>query len=216
MTVDFSSAVERASDVSRLSQGDVLELPDSVFWLADARWPLTEVAVAAAAVEADVSSGTIIVPDACDAAVMLTQTCDLQRTSTTSPFCQVAPLIEVPPPFVNEVIRGRRPGYVAVPWFGVEGRVADLSRLTTLERSLLVDVKVLATPRSAGEAYHFAECVSRHFTRVALPDAVSEVLSEFLKRIKERNDKNSIEGECIRKVIAFRVEGRPDYGLFLS
>ena len=161
------------------------------------------------AAEVGFKSGHIIVPDSNDYTVLLTQTCDLQRTNFESPFCQIAPVIGAEDAFVREVSRGRRPGFVWLPWFRNGEMVGDLSRITTLERSVLVETVELGRPRNDLEATHFAESVSRHFTRVALPNSVSEVLRPFLQKMKEKYDRNSPEGECIGKIASLRIEGTP-------
>jgi hypothetical protein len=202
-------ALARAQAVSGLSQGEVLRIPDFVVWVGDSAWPLTE-ATEAAAQEVDANGGLVLVPEAIDLGVLLTQTCDLQRTTLGTPFCQLAPVIEADPGFVREVSRGRRPGYVWLPWHNPETAIGDLSRITTVERSLLVSTPRLGHPRTTIESLHFAESVSRHFTRAAIPDPVSEVLRPFLSRMKERHDRQSPEGRCIAKVANLRLEGVPD------
>jgi len=99
---------------------------------------------------------------------------------------------------------------VHVAWYS-SAAVADLSRITTLERSVLVGARSLGRPATPIERLRFAETVSRHFTRVALPDPVSEVLRPVLKRMAEKHDKQSSEGGCARIVQTLRVEAIPDF-----
>jgi len=98
---------------------------------------------------------------------------------------------------------------VGLPWRS-DGAVADLSLITTIERSLLVDAPRRARPRTPRERLHFANAVSRYLTRPALPDHVNMVLKPFLERISKRYDKNSAEGRCLHKVAEFRLEASPD------
>lgn len=204
-------ALERASAIRSLIQGEILDARDLCVILADAQWPLSDLAASCASAT-QTTEGTIIVPEPVDVAVLLTQTCDLQDTSHEARLCQLAPVVTGRgETFAREVQRGRRPGWVAVPWYPAHpDGVVDLSRITSAERSLVIDVPSLGRPRTEQERLHFAETISRHFTRVALPDPVCQVLEPFLVRIKERHDRQSEEGRCIALIASLRVEATPD------
>jgi hypothetical protein len=204
---DRLPALVRAAAVQNLIQGEVLELPDACVVLADAEWPLDAASADAAA--AQNNEGVAVVGRAADIFVLLTQTCDLQHTDEESYLCQIAPVFECAPELAHSVERGRRPGLAAVPWFS-DGHVADLALITTVERSLIVEKPSLARPQTAQERLHFAEAVSRHFTRAALPDPVCLVLAPFLERIKEKQGRKSEEGQCIQRIATLRVEASPD------
>lgn len=209
-TFSREQALQRASLVRLLVQGHVVALADACVTLADARHPLSD-AAATVASNTGVDSGMIVVPqDSIDNVVVLSQTCDLQETTTDEYHCLVAPVIRASTTFAKEALRGRRPAYAGLPWLDNES-VADLSRITTVERSLLVDGDRLARPQSTGESLHFARTVSRFLTRPALPDEVNEILAPFLRRIKDRYDKRSAEGRCPQKVAEMRVEADPDF-----
>lgn len=151
----------------------------------------------------------MIVPHEVDEVVLLTQTCDLQHTSASRYLCLVAPILAVDSSLARQARRGHRPGFAALPWLG-DTRVADLSRITTLERSVLVGKESVGRPGSAQERADFAESVQRYFTRAALPDEVVSVLSPIMTRIKDRHDKNPDEGRCLGRVLEVRLEADPD------
>ena len=75
-----------------------------------------------------------------------------------------------------------------MPWHWPTS-VADFSQITTLERSVLVGVASRGRPGTPWQRAHFAEMVGRHFSRAALPDAVSAALRPFVDRIKKKYDK---------------------------
>ncbi len=204
----IESALQRAAVVSRLLQGEVLGVADACVVLADASAPLSAEA-ADIAVSEGTDSGLIVVPHAVDDVVLLTQTCDLQFTTAAEHRCHVAPVMHVPDQFAYEALRGRRPGFAGLPWAGLTA-VADLSRITTVERSVLVGAVSRGRPSTLRERLHFAETISRYLTRPALPDPVNEVLSPFVKRIAEKHDRESAEGRCAHKVSEVRVEATPD------
>ena len=154
--------------------------------------------------------GLVVVPHPVDFVVLLTQTCDLQRTDRESYLCQVAPVVAgVDEGFAHQVARGRRPGWVYLPWHD-RLSVGDLSRITTLERSVIVGAEGCGRPRTPTERLHFAESVSRHLTRIAFPDTVSQVLAPALERMRDRHDRQSPEGHCLSRVGSLRLEAAPD------
>ena len=207
-STDRRMALERAAGVRSYIQGEVLEIPDACLVLADAAWPLSDLAEQAA-IEFG-GTGFVSVPEPVDLVALMTQTCDLQETSTDARLCQVAPVVDRGERFAREAHRGRRPGWAALPWHS-EGSIADLSRITTVERSVLIGATARGRPRTPAERVHFAETVSRHFTRIALPDTVCKVLAPFLQRIKDKHDRQSDEGECISRIAMLRIEATPDF-----
>jgi len=204
----IESALQRAAVVSSFLQGEVLGAADACVVLAEASAPLSlEAATVAASADAD--SGLIVVPHVIDDVVLLTQTCDLQSTTPNEHRCLVAPVVHMTEQFAYEALRGRRPGFAGLPWIDLTA-VADLSRITTVERSVLVGAISRGRPRTLQERLHFAETISRYLTRPALPDPINEVLSPFVKRIAEKHDRESAEGRCAHKVAELRVEATPD------
>ena len=199
-------ALSRAAEVAGRIQGEVLAVPDACVVVADGSWPLSDLAAAQADAEAN---GLIAVPHPVDLVVLLTQTCDLQRTYTDAYLCQVAPVVESDTTFATQVARGRRPGWVALPWLDAIS-VGDLSRITTLERSVLVGAESLGRPNTPAERLRFAESVSRHLTRVALPDTIVLALAPMLERMRDRHDRQSPEGQCISAVASIRLEAVPN------
>lgn len=204
----LEAALQRAAATSSLIQGEVLAVVDACVVLADAGAPLSLAALRVAEAEG-LTSGPIAVPHAVDRVVLLTQTCDLQVTTAEECLCLVAPVMEVSPELAHQALRGRRPGLAALPWID-DRSVADVSRITTLERSLLLGAPSSGAPRTPRERLHFAESVSRYLTRPALPDAINRVLAPFVKRIAEKHDRNSPEGRCAHRVSEMRLHATPD------
>jgi hypothetical protein len=204
----FDVALQRAAAVSSLIQGEVLGAADACVVIADAAAPLSSEAVEIITAEG-VVSGLITVPHAVDEVVLLTQTCDLQFTTSDEHRCLVAPVMRMTAKAAYEALRGRRPGLAGLPWVDPT-TVADLSRITTVERSVLVGVVSRGRPRTPSERFHFAATISRYLTRPALPDPINAVLLPFVKRIAEKHDKHSAEGRCAHKVSELRLEATPD------
>ena len=200
----IESALQRAAAVSSLLQGEVLGVADACVVLAEATAPLSAEAADIAA-SAGTHSGLIVVPYPVDDVVLLTQTFDMQFTTAAEHRCLLAPVMHVSEQVAYEALRGRRPGLAGLPWIGPTV-VADLSRITSVERSVIVGAISQGHPRNPQERFHFAETISRYLTRPALPDAVNEVLSPFVKRILpapcaggERRGASDLRGPCLRK-----------------
>jgi len=194
--------------LAAMIQGEVLDLADVCVVLADAAAPMDDLSrEVQQAIGND--TGLMAVPQPVDQVAMLTQTCDLQETTDEEYHCQVAPVLTKHPTFVREASRGHRPGYAALPWIG-DDRVVDLSRITTLERAVVVDKPTVGRPRTAQERLDFAEAVNRHLTRVALEPEIVAILHPFLRKIKARAGKNSDEGRCLEHVEEFRLDADPD------
>jgi len=192
------------ADLARRVQGEILVLPDACVVLASAAQPMDDRSAASLG-----SEGLVAVPHPVDLVVLLSQTCDLQKTNPDSYLCQVAAVREgVEEAFAHQVARGRRPRWVALPWHDLRS-VGDLSRITTVERSVLIGVESRGRPSTPTEQLKFAESVSRHFTRTAVPDKVSRVLQPLTERLRERHDRRSPEGLCIAKVASVRLEAVP-------
>jgi hypothetical protein len=204
----IESALQRAAAVSGFIQGEVLGAVDACVVLADASGPLSSEAAEIAASEG-ADSGLIVIPHAVDNVVLLTQTCDLQFTTVNEHRCLVAPVMLISEQVAHEAWRGRRPGLAGLPWVSLKA-VADLSRITTVERSVLVDAVSRGRPRNPRERFHFAETISRYLTRPALPDPINKVLSPFVRRIAEKHGRHSAEGLCAHKVSELRIEATPD------
>ena len=204
----LEAALQRAATVSSFIQGEVLSVADACVVLADAAAPLSIEAAEIIAAEG-IANGLITVPHAVDEVVLLTQTCDLQFTTPDEHRCLVAPVMRVTKKLAYEAQRGRRPGLAGLPWVD-PAVVADLSRVTTVERSVLVDAVSRGRPRTPVERFHFAETISRYLTRPALPNPINTVLSPFVKRIAEKHDKQSAEGRCAHMVSELRLEATPD------
>jgi hypothetical protein len=120
--------------------------------LAEAAAPLSAESARLAATEG-MTSGLLVVPHAIDNVVLLTQTCDLQYTTAEEHRCLVAPVMRVTRQWAHEAWRGRRLGLAGLPWVD-DSSVADLSRVTTIERSILLDAPSRGRPRTSRHEQH--------------------------------------------------------------
>ena len=167
--------------------------------------PLTE---ASAAVS---DQGVDLAESAVRGLVVLTQTCDIVRTSRERPFLEVAPLVEVSAQVAHEIERGRRPVYAIVPALRTHGLVADLDRTMTVEKAVVAQWARIAGCRTDTEARRFALALVRKRARVAFPDDFTALVARLQARLLERHDKQSEEGRALRALREIRVRAAPSW-----
>jgi hypothetical protein len=167
--------------------------------------PLTE---ASAAVS---DQGIDLAESAVRGLVVLTQTCDIVRTSRERPFLEVAPLVEVSAQVAHEIERGRRPVYAIVPTLRTHGLVADLDRTMTVEKAVVAQWARIAGCRTDTEARRFALALVRKRARVAFPDDFTALVARLQARVLERHDKQSEEGRALRALREIRVRAAPSW-----
>jgi hypothetical protein len=188
-------------------QGDVLELPIAeTVLIADLERPLS-----GAAIEESAAGGTGIqvVPVAAPRVVLLTQTCDLQRTATGQLFAIVAVVEERDPTDASRAWRGNLPRLAGLPWLSPTA-VADLSNVTTIERSLLIGTQRIATP-DAHQRAQFSEILGRFYHRPAIPDQVIKALEPLQTKAKDKHDSpESAVGRRFNDLYEIRILLEPD------
>lgn len=174
----------------------------------DPSMPLSESAAAAVAVDPqmDLAEGGV------RGFALLSQTCDVVRDCAERPFIEVAPLVELPPAAIREVERGYRPRYGYVPGLDSVGLVADLDRVMTVEKTLVASWTRVPGTRTDEEARAFSEALRRKRGRFAFPDEFAEhVVPELSKRLRDKHDRNSVEGRALRALQGIRVTAEPSW-----
>jgi len=143
--------------------------------------------------------------------VVLTQTCDIVRTSRERPFLEVAPIVEVAAHVAHEIERGRRPVYGIIPALRTRRLVADLDRTMTIEKAVTAQWTRIAGCRSDAEARRFALALVRKRARVAFPDDFTAWVARLQARLLERHDRQSDEGRALRALREIRVQAAPEW-----
>lgn len=197
-----------ASAAAELRQGDILELPVDVLpLLANLDHPLS---LAAQEEAAEGGSGTQIVATEAAQVVLLTQTCDLQRTDAKHGqfFVVVAAVEDETSDVAAKAWRGHFPRVVGLPWLS-ETSIANLSRIASLERSVLVGLQPVSRIPMA-DADWFGYCLARFFKRAAIPDDVNRALQALQTAVKDKHDKDSAIGRRFSDLFQIRVLLEPD------
>ena len=179
--IDQALQVWRQGDVSRAAGLEFLHFAD----LSRPHSPASvQVADALAKDGEAIEAGATPVVDEVRGVVMLSQTCDVVRSCRVRPFVEIAPLIEVPEPWVEEIRRLKRPAFAYLSIAAGERLVADLDRTMTVEkagrrrvgsRSRLGDRRRAAGLRPCPRPKEVTVCLSRRFRcRCSKPSGASE------------------------------------------
>lgn len=143
--------------------------------------------------------------------VVVTQTCDIVRTCTSRLFVEVVPLVAVDEFSLREVQKGRRPQYAYIPGAANLNLVADLDRVMTLEKAVLVEWERKSGCFNNEEIRVLGQALARKRARFAFPDDFNEFAKKLQKRLREKHDKQSNEGEALRALREIRVRAAPSW-----
>ena len=165
--------------------------------------PITEEARAAAEGEAEV------VEERVRGFAVATQTCDLVRSCRERHFLEVCALVEMEAAALEEVRLGRRLRYAYLPGVASQRLVADLDRVMTLEKGVLLDWQRTTGCPKPTDAQAFARALARKHSRFAFPDDFVSFVRPLAKRIQEKHKRQSSEGAWLRALREIRVRVAP-------
>jgi hypothetical protein len=214
----LTAAEEEALDesVAAWRQGDVtLDAGLVLCHLADLSFPHSPASIRTAGQYA--ADGAVIEPgptalfDEVVGLVVLSQTCDIVQSCRQRPFLEVAPLIPVNAPTLEEVRRLKRPGFAYVPAMADRLMVADLDRTMTIEKALARGWTRIEGCRTDAERRDFALALSRKRSRFAFPDDFQEATASFQKHLAKKASKQTDEGAYIQALSEIRVRAAPSW-----
>jgi hypothetical protein len=193
---------------SRLNEWQQGDFSLGEFWFvhqADLNLPLTIGANEA------VGSGSDLIESRVIGFCVISQTCDIVRDSLERPYVNVVPLRNVDAQSYQETLKRRRPNFVVIPGLGEQNIVADLDRIMTLEKALLVNADRVEGCRTDDERRNFAEALRRKFGRPAFPDDFVTLAAKLTNRLSEKHEKQTEEGNVLRSLREIRVLASPDW-----
>jgi hypothetical protein len=198
------SAINQA--LTNWAQGDcTLDFRD-FFYAADRKTALTP---EAAYLEEDELQVVISEIEGC---MVVTQTCDIVRSCTQRPFIQVAPLVRVIDAQVLREIRiGKRPNYVYIPGLADSSLVADLDRIMTVEKSIITTWTPIRGCIAENDARHIGQHLGRKFSRFAFPDDFNQFIHPLQRRLSDKHNRQTQEGDALRKLQEIRIQADPNW-----
>lgn len=160
--MDPETAVPLAEHTKSWRQADVFDLPWNVI--------VDETGIA---VREDAPHGVAVVSQSCDA------------YQPTRPYVQIAPVVQLKADAAMEARNGRRPSYAHLVCLG-EHWFADLHRIVTVDKHLLIGV-----PRRPGvvtdkDILRFGATIGRKFSRFPFPDEVAESLKPLQDALRSK------------------------------
>ncbi len=168
--------------------------------------PLTQ-----ASEEVAQESTSDLVEDPVPGLVIVTQTCDIVRSSKNRPFIQVSPLNETDPETMPRIKKEMIPRYLFIPTLEQDLLVGDLDRIMTVEKAVVASWKRTPGCRTHIEEVRLRKHISRKFGRKAFPDSFTSWFRPFVERIRKKHSKNSEEGKILRKLREIRVRAEPSW-----
>lgn len=143
--------------------------------------------------------------------MVLTQTCDLVRSSKDRPYIEVCPIVLVDEVSLGEIRGGRRPNYASIEALTDRCLVADLDRVMTVEKSVVSVWKRIPGWSVDLEGRRLAAALARKRSRVAFPDDFVAAVAPLVQRLSSKHDKNSVEGHALRALREIRVRAAPSW-----
>ena len=184
-------------------QGDCVVGRHWLLFRIDPARPLTEAGAVAAANSADAAEASAL------GLIVVTQTCDIVRSCRDRPFIEVSPLVEVRESDLREIQRGHRPSYAFVAGLAERRFVADLDRIMTVEKSVVVDWERTPGCLTDADARRLSQALARKRARVAFPDDFVELASPLMSRMSSKHGRESPEGRALRSLREIRVRAAP-------
>jgi hypothetical protein len=142
---------------------------------------------------------------------VVTQTCDIVRSCNERPFVEVVPLVEVHEQQLYEIQQSRRPQYAYVPGVAELNLVADLDRVMTVEKAVVAEWERKPGCLSDDEVRALGQALTRKRARFAFPDDFTDFARKLQKRLRDKHDKATEEGEALRALREIRVRAEPSW-----
>lgn len=143
--------------------------------------------------------------------VVVTQTCDIVRSSASRPYVDVSPLVEIEEEGLHEIERGRRPQYGFIPLLAASRLVADLDRTMSVEKPVVARWARVPGWDTDEQAREFASSLARKRARFAFPDDFVALTRKLETRLKKTHAKDSAEGRALRALREIRVQAAPNW-----
>jgi hypothetical protein len=189
--------------LSEWSQGDCTIGEDCWFVTRfDPSRPLTSAAE-------DVAAETDLAESAVSGFVVVTQTCDLVRSCADRPFLEISPLVSVDAAQLAEIRKLKRPQYAYIAGVADSFLVADLDRVMTVEKSMVAAWERIQGCQNDTDTRNLAEALTRKRSRFAFPDDFTSFAKKLQKRMQDKHEKTSSEGESLRALEQIRVTATP-------
>jgi hypothetical protein len=177
--------------------------------------PLTHSSQEVAATDADAD----LTESSVSGFVVVTQTCDLVRSCVDRPVLEISPLVEVDAERLAEIKRLKRPNYAYIAGVADRFLVADIvreawalpNRVMTVEKAVVAAWERIPGCQSDADIRSLAEALARKRSRFAFPDDFNRFAQKLQKRMQDKHEKPTDEGEALRALREIRVSASPTW-----
>jgi hypothetical protein len=156
-------------------------------------------------------AGTDLVETLVRGFVVVSQTCDIVRPCADRPYVEIAVLVDIDPMERPSIARGRRPRYLFVPGLERANLVGDLDRVMTVEKAVVARWKRVPGCATDAESRELGRALARKRVRFAFPDDFTVFTAKLQKRLQEKHDRKTQEGEALRALREIRVRAAPSW-----
>jgi hypothetical protein len=142
--------------------------------------------------------------------VVLSQTCDIRRSSNKRPYVHVSPVVLLDGSDANLAKKGKLLRFIPVPGGGTQA-FADTDRIMTVNKALFLNCTRTPGCNSDEERRIFGRRLGRVHQRFAFPDDLQKSLNKLAKRIEKKYSSDDEEGRALRAIHEIRVTGEPSW-----
>jgi len=133
------------------------------------------------------------------------------RSCALRPYVEVCPLVEVDDDTFASAKDGATPQFAYLPEIGSK-YVADLGRVMSIHKSVLVSLARRAGWHADEEIRRFQAVIARRYQRFAFPNDLHASLSRLTNKLKRKHGREqSAEGTLFARVLQIRVKADPDW-----
>ncbi|WP_310410183.1 hypothetical protein [Chamaesiphon sp. OTE_8_metabat_110] len=196
------------SALSKWSQGDCTIGDDC--WFVNRFDPQRPVTLEAKNfVVAEANTDTDLLESQVRGFVVVTQTCDLVRSCAERAFVEISPLVAVNSTWIEEIRKLKRPRYAYIAGVADRFLVADLDLVMTVEKDVVAAWERIPGCRSDADTRSLAEALARKRSRFAFPDDFNRFAQKLQKRMQDKHEKSTDEGDALRALREIRVSATP-------
>lgn len=204
MTVDPTKLL---AILDQWKQGDYTFDFQSYFIFSDLNAPCTELS---RNTPAEGQSGVLLTGE-CVGVMMLSQTCDIIKSPDIEPYVEVCAIFQTDEEGLKDVKKWGKPLKVNIPTLEEGFLIADLSRVMTIEKGALLNWKRHEGFPDDNARKNLSRMLERKVGRFAFPDTINPWVTKLKRRLRDKIDKDSPEGNCIRGINQLRLRARPSW-----
>lgn len=143
--------------------------------------------------------------DAAHGVMIISQSCDIVRSSDHRPYVQVAALVQATDSEIARSIRRETPSRIHLEAVANQGLLVDLDATATVQKAVVQTWVRTPGCRTDEERRRVAAALARYRQRFAFPDDFNALVSPVRRWIESKRSKQSNLGNFVRAIQEVRV-----------